>query len=413
MSELLCDLPMRAAAPRRRPAIVHRGDALDYATLVERIDAFAAAMVSLGLGPHERVGVYLDKRLETVVALFGASRAGGVFVPMNPLLKPEQVAYIARDCNVRVLVTGADGPRAVPRPAHVVVVGDSDAVAPARATLHPLVRARRGRRRSPPPDDRRRHGGDPLHLGQHRLAQGRGAVAPQHGGGRAQRGELPGQPADDRLLAVLPLSFDYGLSQLTTGFLGRRLVGAAQPPAAGDVVKALARERITGLAAVPPLWIQLAALRVARVDRRAPALLHQFGGAMPTATLAAPARRVPRAKPYLMYGLTEAFRSTYLPPDEVDLRPTRWGKAIPERRDPGVREDGSECAPSRAGRAGPPRRAGVAGLLERRRQDGRAVQASAGSARASWCMPEMAVWSGDTVRVTRTGTCTSSAAATR
>ncbi len=66
------------------------------------------AMLALGLGRGERVAVYLEKRLETVIALFGAAAAGGVFVPVNPLLKPEQVAYILRDCNVRVLVTSAD-----------------------------------------------------------------------------------------------------------------------------------------------------------------------------------------------------------------------------------------------------------------------------------------------------------------
>ena len=45
---------------------------------------------------------------ETVIASFGAPAAGGVFVPLNPLLKPEQVAYIMRDCNVRMLVTSPE-----------------------------------------------------------------------------------------------------------------------------------------------------------------------------------------------------------------------------------------------------------------------------------------------------------------
>ena len=62
----------------------------------------------MGLDRGERVAVYLEKRPETVVALFGAASAGGVFVPVNPLLKAEQVAYILRDCNVRILVTSAE-----------------------------------------------------------------------------------------------------------------------------------------------------------------------------------------------------------------------------------------------------------------------------------------------------------------
>ena len=89
-------------------ALVHRQSRVSYAELAKDIDSAAKAMLALGLDRGERVAVYLEKRLETVAALFGAAAAGGVFVPVNPLLKPEQVAYILRDCNVRILVTSAD-----------------------------------------------------------------------------------------------------------------------------------------------------------------------------------------------------------------------------------------------------------------------------------------------------------------
>ena len=86
-------------------ALVYRQSRVSYAVLAKEIDSAAKAMLAFGLDRGERVAVYLEKRLETVVALFGAAAAGGVFVPVNPLLKPEQVAYILRDCNVRILVT--------------------------------------------------------------------------------------------------------------------------------------------------------------------------------------------------------------------------------------------------------------------------------------------------------------------
>src|SRR5450755_2727480 len=91
-----------------RHAITFGGETLSYGTLAERVGAFASGVVDLGLNKSERVGIYLEKRLETVVAIFGTAAAGGAFVPINPLLKPEQVAYILRDCNVRILVTSAD-----------------------------------------------------------------------------------------------------------------------------------------------------------------------------------------------------------------------------------------------------------------------------------------------------------------
>src|SRR5215217_2902160 len=91
-----------------KEALVFRQSRISYAELAKEIKSAAKAMVALGLDRGERVAVYLEKRLETVTALLGAVAAGGVSVPVNPLLKAEQVTYILRDCNVRILVTSAD-----------------------------------------------------------------------------------------------------------------------------------------------------------------------------------------------------------------------------------------------------------------------------------------------------------------
>jgi len=90
------------------PALTHGKETLAYADLQRAAAAFASGLIALGLGRGERVAIYLEKRFETVIASFGATAAGGVFVPLNPLLKAEQVAYILRDCNVRVLVTSPE-----------------------------------------------------------------------------------------------------------------------------------------------------------------------------------------------------------------------------------------------------------------------------------------------------------------
>src|SRR5712664_3836792 len=89
-------------------ALTYRDQFLSYATLAETVSRAARAVLGLGLECHERVAVCLEKRLETVAAMFGAAAAGGVFVPINPLLKPDQVAYILGDCNVRILVTSVE-----------------------------------------------------------------------------------------------------------------------------------------------------------------------------------------------------------------------------------------------------------------------------------------------------------------
>src|SRR5581483_10301349 len=90
-----------------RVALGYRGQSLDYETLWRQSEAAANAFAALGLTRGERVGIYLEKRFETVIAMLGVAAAGCVFVPINPVLKPRQVTYILRDCNVRFLVTSA------------------------------------------------------------------------------------------------------------------------------------------------------------------------------------------------------------------------------------------------------------------------------------------------------------------
>ena len=108
MAELLSDLLSAAAARApESPAVSYRDETVSYAGLARRVERAARGLIGLGLGRGERVAVYLEKRIETVTAMFGAARAGGAFVPVNPLLKPAQVRHILRDCNVRVLVTSS------------------------------------------------------------------------------------------------------------------------------------------------------------------------------------------------------------------------------------------------------------------------------------------------------------------
>jgi acyl-CoA synthetase (AMP-forming)/AMP-acid ligase II len=139
--------------------------------------------------------------------------------------------------------------------------------------------------------------GHPLHQRQHRPPQGRGAEPPQHGGRRQERGQLPGQPADDTLLAALPLSFDAGFSQLTTAFHAGARVVLLNYLLPRDVLKAMEREKVTGLTAVPPLYIQLAQLDwPAAIDEH----LRYFantGGRMPRETWPRCASACPRPSP--------------------------------------------------------------------------------------------------------------------
>ena len=214
-------------------------------------------------------------------------------------------------------------------------------------------------------------------------------------GARSVAGYLAIGP-QDRILALLPLSFDYGLSQLSCAFLQGATAVLINHLFAKDILKAVLEERITGLAAVPPLWLQLAPLPwPADCSLR---YLTNSGGALPTSTVAALRAALPGAELFLMYGLTEAFRSTYLPPSELDRRPDSMGRAIPNAQVMVVRPDGTPCAPNEAGELV---HRGALMSLGYWNDPAKTAERFKPAPGQDPALPlvEMAVWSGDTVRM--------------
>jgi acyl-CoA synthetase (AMP-forming)/AMP-acid ligase II len=156
---------------------------------------------------------------------------------------------------------------------------------------------------------------------------------------------------DERILSVLPLSFDYGLNQLLTSVEQGALTVILTFRFGDDIVKALRDHRITALAGVPTIWAILtkASPLLPKTELTHLRYITNSGGAVPSQTVANLRRMLPHTSVFLMYGLTEAFRSTYLPPEELDRRPTSIGKAIPECEIFIVKEDGTRAKPGEPG----------------------------------------------------------------
>jgi len=411
---LLPELVIHTA--QRRPdavALTHGSEHWTYAEVADQMKALASGLLQLGLQRADRVGIYLEKRFETVVASFAAPLAGLVFVPINPLLKADQVRHILRDCNVRLLVTSPE--RLVtlcaalsdcPDLQHVVLCAP---VAPPENTgkerQHWQVTPWQDVLNNPHQPGHRVIDTDLAAIlytsgstGQPKgvMLSHRNLVA----GAQSVASYLDNQP-DDTLLAALPLSFDAGFSQLSTAFsVGARVV-LLNYLLPRDVLKAMAQEKVTGLTAVPPLYLQLLTLDWPEATREHLRYFANTGGHLPREALAQLRQRVPQAKPYLMYGLTEAFRSTYLPPEDVDHKPNSIGQAIPNAEVLVLRPDGSPCAPDEPGELvhrGALVAMGYWNDPEKTAERFRLLPAGLPGRPAGLQLPEVAVFSGDTVR---------------
>ena len=388
------------------PALLFKQESWSYRSLEQEVGRVASGLRHLGIERNQRVGVYLPKQFETVSAMFGAVAAGGVFVPINPILKPEQVGHILHDCAMSVLVTSPDRARllsdtlaACPELQHVVVTGSDepepihDGGIEVRNWSQMLGESRFPRLTR-------------IDADMAAILYTSGSTGRPKGVVLSHRNMLAGaesvatylnNTAHDRLLAVLPFSFDYGLSQLTTAFLVGASVVLMDYLLPRDVIRAVARDQVTGLAAVPPLWLQLAGLPWPDEAAASLRYITSSGGTMPVAATLQLRASLPGTEVFLMYGLTEAFRSTYLPPEQLEQRPGSMGRAIPNAEIMVVRPDGSECGPDEPGELVHRGALVALGYWGDTEKTDIRFRPAPGQPR-ELPNPEIAVWSGDQVR---------------
>ena len=410
MTSLLHHLVLRTAERSpERIAILHKDASLTYAELAAAVTSVANGLLAAGIEPGDRVAVHVGKRPEVVASIFGISLAGGVFVPVNPLLKTEQVTHILGDCNVRCLVAPRDTvQQAWPElqqcaDLRTVVELDADPGTGrtngdgrlARVAWGDLIDA------APVGHPTRAIDADMAAIFYTSGSTGKpkGVVLSHRNmvAGAASVAEYLENDETDRILAVLPLSFDYGFSQLSTAFLSGAAAILVDYLFPNDVIVAAEKYSATGLAGVPPLWTQIAKRPWPENVVTTLRYITNSGGVMPQTTLALLREKLPETQVYLMYGLTEAFRSTYLPPAELDARPASMGKAIPNAEVRVVRDDGSECGPGEPGELVHRGALVALGYWNDPERTAKRFRPAPGQPEGL-VLPEIAVWSGDTVR---------------
>ena len=362
------------------PALTAEGRTLNYGELNDEVWRTALKLAALGLRPGDRVASWMGKTIGACVLPLACARAQMIYVPINPVLKRAQVEHIMADSSAKLLIAND---------ARLQSLQDSDR-AEARLVAYEEW-----------PDlkqvgfEASEKGNEPVELLYTSGSTGKpkGVILSEENltVGACSVADYLGLTANDRTLAVLPLAFDYGQNQLfSTWAVGGHVI-AFDYLLPKDVVRAVGRHDVTVLAGVPPLWIQLAEADWSKGEGGSLRTLTNSGGHLPETVFRKLRSLFPKANVHLMYGLTEAFRSTSLDPALADEHPDSVGKGIPYAEVMIVRADGTQAAPGEEGEivhAGPLVAQGYWQDPEKTRE--RFKRAPAFSTYGG-----MAVWSGD------------------
>lgn len=351
----LYELVSRNQAPDQatRIAVIFGDTMLTYRDFDQDIRHRAQALADLGIRKGDRVAILLDKNFELVSWMFAITLVGAAFVPVNTKLKLQQINHILEDSGTAALISTDRRLRQVKLAAethsNLCLITETqnaewqNTPAPSVETTAEMMRS----------DDHRVLDDDMAALLYTSGSTGRpkGVMISHRNlliGARSVCEYLEYGP-DENILCVLSFSFDAGLSQLFTAMYSGStavLVNFIMP---NQISALCAHHDITAITAIPTLWRKL--LEAAWNEEICAPIktIANTGGHMDRGLQARLKTRFPNAKLFLMYGLTEAFRSSYLSPELTDQKPDSIGRAIPNAELFLIKEDGSIAAPMEHG----------------------------------------------------------------
>ncbi len=317
---LLHDLLADSAAARpEASAITAAGASLSYRELVHRTDALAEALSCAGVVRGDRVMILVENGVDAVVAFWATLKANAVVVMVHPQTRPAKLAYMVRDCRPRVLIANPHLPHDL-ADVHVLVTGtpawsaaQEQGTPPARAAIDIDLAAIIYTSGST---------GEPKGV----MLTHRNMLA-----ACSSISEYLAIRADDVILCVLPLSFDYGLYQMIMSVgVGARVVLERSFAFPSEVLRLVERERVTGFPGVPTMFATMLGMdTLSSFDLSSIRYVTNTAAALPVKHVLALRELFPAARIYSMYGLTECKRCTYLPPEDLVRKPDSVGIAIP------------------------------------------------------------------------------------
>ena len=357
-------LKLSAARFPDKTALIVGEERLSYRELDDRSDSLAGLLANYGIGRHDRVIVFLDNSLESVISLYGILKAGGIFVILNGTIKSKKLAYILKDSAASAIIThtikgevireaiGYSGVKPL-----IIWVGNPISIPPNLPSRslpwNVVLESRQGASLN----DSRGNGSIDQDLAALIYTSGstgesKGVMCSHHNILAAARSIISyiENRDDDIIVDVLPLSFDYGLYQviMSVMFGGTVLFESFLFPV--KVLQSIEREKVTGFPLVPTMAAFL--LKIQNLEKYNITSLRYMtntGAALPVDHIRRLRILFPKVKIFSMFGLTECKRVSYLPPEELDRRPASVGKAIPNCEVFLIDEQGREVAPSEVG----------------------------------------------------------------
>ena len=326
---------------------------MTYAALSAAADSLSSWLLAKGLSKGERVVVYLENSVEVVISIFGVLGAGGCVVILNHTTPLEGVQYVVENCSARFLITLSEKAKACYPSLHqwkctprFISVGN-----PTDQSV-PFDEVTQFKKASSFPEIT----GDDLAA----IIYTSGSTGKPKGVILTHRNidivvqsvvQYLENNSKDIILCVLQLSFGYGLLQLLATFKTQAQLilekGVAYPY---DIIKLITEKRVTGFAGAPTMYAILLQLKdLEKEDFSALRFITNAAAALPVSFIPRLRKVFPTTKIYLMHGLTECLRTTYLPPDEVERRPTSVGRGMPNVELWIEDEDGNKIEDGRPG----------------------------------------------------------------
>ena len=339
-----------------------------YRALDQRTDHLAVALVDQGVQRQDRVAVLLDNSAETVISLYGILKAGGVFIILAGSLKGAKLRYILENSGANILITHVSKAKVVkdalgenPGNHKLIWVGSSermpDELSKSSLSWDVIFSSFTGEIAAGKKNCQLPHCVDvdlaTLIYTSGSTGDPKGVMSTHHNMISAARSiiQYVGNVEDDIILDVLPLSFDYGLYQVIMAFMfGGTVVLEKSILYFHTILERIAQEKVTGIPIVPTIVAILLKLQdLTQYDFSSLRYITNTGAALPVEHIRRLRSMFPQVTMFSMFGLTECKRVSYLPPEELDRRPSSVGKAMPNCEVFVVDEDGNEMPPGETG----------------------------------------------------------------